>query len=342
MLDAAQLHCMLASSEWKSALPGDNRANVSNVGEVPSSVVSALEDEGTSRTWDDEIAEGTEADFVSVAEVYKMAAAIGKDFEELIDRHGGDVVCGLMPKIIHVLEELEEQAAKRDSQLAEAAALQAAVERLEADKIARAQQRLKDEQDTLKMEENWRAESAELQNIIKALMEENAQLAEMIEATKNPKPHRPIPTTASRKTEENLMRRLRDIVDTQKIELRSQRRILAQRTIDFDAMKLQADRLAHLNAKGPCLRLVPQNDDSKVDELAGGMVAYLADELKELQTRLRAKRVLIEEIKYHIGPSSANCQDSNTLLTTSIRRELNAVSPMIGLGLSQTQAASLN
>lgn len=93
-------------------------------------------------------------------------------------------------------------------------------------------------------------------------------------------------------------------------------------------MKLQAERLAHLNAKGPRLKLVPQSDASRVDELAGGMAAYLADELRELQTRLRAKRVLIEEIKNNIGPSSTDCQDSNTLLTASIRRELIAVSPV--------------
>lgn len=88
-------------------------------------------------------------------------------------------------------------------------------------------------------------------------------------------------------------------------------------------MKLQADRLAHLNAKGPRLKLVSQNDD-----LSGGMAAYLANKIKDLETRLRAKRVLIEEIKHHIGPSSATCQDSNTLMTNSIHRELNAVSPV--------------
>lgn len=126
---------MLASSEWKSGLPGE-----------ASATEHVLEDDGTSQTWDDEVTEGNETDFVSVSEVYEMAAAIGKDFETLIDRHGGDIVCGLMPKVIHILEELEEQSAKRDSQLAEVAALQAAVERLEADKIARVQQRLKDEE----------------------------------------------------------------------------------------------------------------------------------------------------------------------------------------------------
>ncbi|VDN98604.1 unnamed protein product [Rodentolepis nana] len=131
---------MLASSEWKSGFPCDASA------EAAAAAEGLLEGESTSQTWDCEATARNETDFVSVAEVYEMAAAIGKDFEALIDSHGGDSICGLMPKVIHVLEELEEQASKRDGQLSEIAALQAAIERLEADKIARAQQRLKDEQ----------------------------------------------------------------------------------------------------------------------------------------------------------------------------------------------------
>ena len=117
------------------ASPGDNRTDV----DPSHSAVPETEE------WGGDEAKSV-SEFISVAEVYEIAAAIGKEFEVLIDRHGGEAVCGLMPKVIHVLEELEEQAARRDGQLAEVAALQAAVERLEADKVARTQQRIKDEQ----------------------------------------------------------------------------------------------------------------------------------------------------------------------------------------------------
>ncbi|VDO00131.1 unnamed protein product [Rodentolepis nana] len=168
--------------------------------------------------------------------------------------------------------------------------------------------------DTLKLEENWRAEISELQSIIKALSDENAQLTEMIEAAKSSRSHRLVAATAPRKTEEeSLLRRLKEVVDAQTVELRSQRRILAQRSIDFDAMKLQAVRLAHLNAKGPRLKFITQNED-----LSGGMIAYLTDKIKDLETRLQAKRVLIEEMKNHIGPSPEGCQYSKALMTTSL------------------------
>ncbi|KAL5968656.1 RILP-like protein 1 [Taenia solium] len=316
---------MLASSKWKSTQLEDSKGIVES-GESPATI-------GGMEAWDSGDdgggGEGHEGDFISVAEVYEMAAAIGKEFEAIVDRHGGETVCGLMPKVIQVLEELEEQAARRDSQLAELTTLQAAVERLEADKVARTQQRLKDEQDTLKIEENWRAEASELQKIIERLVEENAQLMEMLESAKHIKQYRSIPApSAPQHTEEvRLLRRLKDVVDAQKVELRSQRRILMQRAIDLDAMKLQAERLAHLNAKGTRLRLLPSDETSAHVDLTNGAVAFLNGEIKELESRLRAKRALVEEIRHHIGPSSAIYQEENTLMTTSMRRELSAVSP---------------
>ena len=48
--------------------------------------------------------------------------------------------------------------------------------------------------ETLKIEENWQAETLELQTIIKSLKDENTQLKDMIESTKNSKPHRCIIT----------------------------------------------------------------------------------------------------------------------------------------------------
>lgn len=92
-------------------------------------------------------------------------------------------------------------------------------------------------------------------------------------------------------------------------------------------MKLQAERLAHLNAKGTRLRLLSSDETSARANSTNGAVDFLAGEIKELETRLRAKRALVEEIRHHIAPSSSIYQEDNTLMTTSMRRELSAVSP---------------
>ncbi len=86
---------------------------------------------------------------LSVVDVYDIAAAIGKEFETIIDNHGPEAVTELMPKVISVLEHLEILAAKNQKENAEIGELRFAVEKLQAEKIARAEQREKYEQVSL-------------------------------------------------------------------------------------------------------------------------------------------------------------------------------------------------
>lgn len=75
---------------------------------------------------------------ITVVDVYDVAAAIGKDFEVIIDRFGVDAVSQLMPKVISVLEELEDMAIRQEQETHEISSLKSAVARLEAEKLARA------------------------------------------------------------------------------------------------------------------------------------------------------------------------------------------------------------
>ncbi len=78
---------------------------------------------------------------LSVVDVYDIAASIGKEFETLIDNHGPEAVTELMPKVISVLEHLENLAAKNQKENAEIGELRYAVEKLQAEKVAKAEQR---------------------------------------------------------------------------------------------------------------------------------------------------------------------------------------------------------
>ena len=49
---------------------------------------------------------------ISVLDVYNIAADIGKDFEKMISIHGDELVQGLMPKVIGVLELLEKTSSR--------------------------------------------------------------------------------------------------------------------------------------------------------------------------------------------------------------------------------------
>ena len=49
---------------------------------------------------------------ISVLDVYDIASDIGKEFEKMISTHGNEMVQGLMPKVIGVLELLEKTSSR--------------------------------------------------------------------------------------------------------------------------------------------------------------------------------------------------------------------------------------
>ena len=83
---------------------------------------------------------------LSVVDVYDIAASIGKEFEKIIDSYGPDAVTELMPKVINVLEHLEELTSKEQDDSSEIEELRYTIERLEAEKAAKAEEREKYEQ----------------------------------------------------------------------------------------------------------------------------------------------------------------------------------------------------
>lgn len=78
---------------------------------------------------------------ISVVDVYDTAASIGKEFEKIIDGYGPETVTDLMPKVIGVLEQLEILAGRNQRENAEIADLRLTIERLETEKIAKAEER---------------------------------------------------------------------------------------------------------------------------------------------------------------------------------------------------------
>ena len=78
---------------------------------------------------------------ITVVDVYDTAAAIGQEFEKIIDGYGPESVSNLMPKVIQILEQLEILAGKNQKENLEITELRLTVERLQADKTAKAAER---------------------------------------------------------------------------------------------------------------------------------------------------------------------------------------------------------
>jgi|SRR6218665_2684382 len=82
-----------------------------------------------------------DSDGMSTVDVYDLASSIGNQFEKLIDCYGAECVTGLMPMVIRVLEQLEEMTSRSEMENTEIADLKFAVERLQAEKKFKAEER---------------------------------------------------------------------------------------------------------------------------------------------------------------------------------------------------------
>ena len=76
-----------------------------------------------------------------VVDVYDMAISIGKEFEMIIDKYGSDALAKLMPQVILVLEHLESLAGRSQKENDEIADLKRTIERLQAERTTKENQR---------------------------------------------------------------------------------------------------------------------------------------------------------------------------------------------------------
>ncbi|RWS31875.1 RILP-like protein, partial [Leptotrombidium deliense] len=112
----------------------------------------------------------------TVDDVYDLAAAIGKEFEAIIDVYGSEVISKLMPKVISVLERLEFSSMQTDTQRAHMTSLQSKIAELEKAKLSSTENRMKFEVEMEQIEEFWRKENNTLSNMLKRLKDDNDRL----------------------------------------------------------------------------------------------------------------------------------------------------------------------
>lgn len=121
-------------------------------------------------------------------------------------------------------------------------------------------------------------------------------------------------------------------------------------------MQQQAERLAHLMAKAHPLRHLnfpprysnnqemetEEEEEEKAKDLAGGSASFLADQLAELETCLRARRALVDQMRQHMIPDQPEAASVTLtdLMSVSMRQEL--ISPDVGVSFAQLLALLTN
>ncbi|XP_064619409.1 RILP-like protein 1 isoform X2 [Lineus longissimus] len=221
---------------------------------------------------------------MSVVDVYDLASNIGKEFEVIIDTYGVDAVTSLMPKVIRALENLEILANDNERENNEISELKFAVQKLEREKAAKAEDRMRYEVELEQIEETWRAESKDLLTMVAKLQEENRRLNSALSESEQ--------TAAkyeSKEDEFKIMTKLKESVDRHRDQIRALKRENTQKNVDIDALTAQLERIAKVNA-----------EIRRKQTVTAKQARVLITEKADLQTALQDKEQQIQKIKEHL------------------------------------------
>lgn len=116
----------------------------------------------------------------TIADVYEDAAVIGSELERIISNYGSHVLKELMPKVIGVLELLEQLTLRKERETEQLHECRLRISSLEMEKMQRFNEREKFEKELEEIEEKWKQETLKLIGMVNKLKEENKRLSDTI------------------------------------------------------------------------------------------------------------------------------------------------------------------
>ncbi|XP_040053370.1 RILP-like protein 1 isoform X7 [Gasterosteus aculeatus] len=183
---------------------------------------------------------------LTVMDVYDIAAAVGQEFERIIDRHGCEAPSRLMPKVVRVLEILEVMVS-RGRGSAETDELRLELDALRLERVERVEKDKKHRKEMELVEDVWRGEAQDLLTQITLLQEENKSLLTNF-SNKDPMSEEDLQRhEGMTERERQVMKKLKEVVDKQRDEIRAKDRELALKNEDVEALQQQQSRLMKIN-----------------------------------------------------------------------------------------------
>ncbi|XP_004844009.1 RILP-like protein 1 isoform X2 [Heterocephalus glaber] len=184
---------------------------------------------------------------LTVMDVYDIASLVGHEFERVIDQHGCEAIARLMPKVVRVLEILE-VLVSRHHVAPELDELRLELDRLRVERMDRIEKERKHQKELELVEDVWRGEAQDLLSQIAQLQEENKQLMTNLS-------HKDVGFSEEEfqkhegmsERERQVMKRLKEVVDKQRDEIRAKDRELGLKSEDVDALQQQQTRLMKIN-----------------------------------------------------------------------------------------------
>ncbi|XP_042589163.1 RILP-like protein 1 isoform X4 [Cyprinus carpio] len=260
---------------------------------------------------------------LSVMDVYDIAAVVGQEFERIIDQYGCEALSRLVPKVVRVLEILE-VLVSRNSISPETEELRLELDRLRLERMDRMEKDRKHKKELELVEDVWRGEAQDLLSQIAQLQEENKTLLNNMSVKECPMTEEDIQKQEGMtERERQVMKKLKEVVDKQRDEIRAKDRELTLKNEDVEALQQQLNRLMKINhdlrhkitvvdAQGKALI------EQKVELEASGQarqqeLGNLLQEVSRLKERLKEQGKMSSEMEEPVGPPSpakeALCDD---------------------------------
>ncbi|XP_073532288.1 RILP-like protein 1 isoform X2 [Phyllobates terribilis] len=184
---------------------------------------------------------------LTVMDVYDIASAVGQEFERVIDHYGCEAISRLMPKVVRVLEILE-VLVSRNNMNPELEELRLELDRLRLERMDRIEKEKKHQKELELVEDVWRGEAQDLLGQIAQLQEENKQLLSNLSlkdvnlTEEDFQKHE-----GMSERERQVMKKLKEVVDKQRDEIRAKDRELVLKNEDVEALQQQQNRLMKIN-----------------------------------------------------------------------------------------------
>ncbi|KAM3873930.1 RILP-like protein 1 isoform 1-T1 [Diretmus argenteus] len=183
---------------------------------------------------------------LTVMDVYDIAAVVGQEFERIIDQYGCEALSRLMPKVVRVLEILEVMVS-RSSITPETEELRLELDKLRLERMDRLEKEKKHKKELELVEDVWRGEAQDLLSQIAQLQEENKTLLTNL-SIKDPMSEEDLQRhEGMSERERQVMKKLKEVVDKQRDEIRAKDRELALKNDDIEALQQQQTRLMKIN-----------------------------------------------------------------------------------------------
>lgn len=185
---------------------------------------------------------------LTVVDVYEIAAVLGQEFERMIDKFGCDALVALVPRVVRVLELLE-ALVSRGATGQEAEDLRRELDRLRQERSDRHEQERKHQKELELLEDVWRGEVQDLLSQITQLQAENKRLLVSLSLKETPVTEEDLQKheAGMSEKEKQVMKRLQDLVDKQRDDIRAKDHELTLKNEDIEALQLQQHRLMRMN-----------------------------------------------------------------------------------------------